>query len=101
MSIHIKDWTPQTKVVGHPGRPTILCRWCVTTECGCGVWIGIRADNQEPATAFVPCREDGHLAGAFQKLMLASLQVATDKRLVDVVAQMLGAAAERSVADHA
>lgn len=91
----VYDFTPDTKVIQSPGYPTLLCRWRAFLDCGCCVWVGIRADNQEAATGALHCSEDHRgLIERFQESMNASLLAPTDRPLIDVVAQMLGAAAD-------
>lgn len=85
--------TRETKVLRGRGCPTLLCRWKAEAACGCTLWVGIRLDNQEAATAAVPCRP-GHrrLMERFNLLMGDSLVNPTDRPLIDVVAELLAQA---------
>lgn len=95
----VTDYTPDTKVISADGYPTLLCRWKVEMPCKCAVWIGIRLDNQEPATAGIPCwglhhermqrfNHHGHMQ-RFNEEMAATLEHPTDRPLVDVVEEVL------------
>jgi hypothetical protein len=98
----VEDFTPETKILAHPGQPTLLCRRRVTLpSCRCAVWIGIRADNQEAATAAVSC-SDLHvgLMTTFNESMVKSLENPTNRDLVDVVQELLGEA-RAQVSSHA
>jgi hypothetical protein len=90
-NVTVKDYTPETKVLTQFGKPTLLARWRVALPCGCEVWIGIRADNQEAATGTIACG-GAHwpLVDRFNQSLHASCLVPTDRPLVDVVAQLLG-----------
>jgi len=86
----VEDFTPETKVLSQAGMPTLLCRWRASIECGCAVWVGIRADNQEAATGAVPCRGmHSPLIARYNTLMTASLHTPTPRPLIDVVAEIL------------
>lgn len=86
----IIDYTPETKVLTHPGMPTLLCRWRVSLACGCAVWIGIRAVDQEPGTGAKPCTDTHNpIMHRFNDLLALSLLHPTSRDLVDVVKDLL------------
>lgn len=90
MRVSVEDWTPETKVLKQTGLPTLLCRWRVSLECGCGVLIGLRADNREAAVGAVPHAEEHRpLMATFNELMRKGLEHPSDRQLVDVVADTL------------
>lgn len=93
MKAAVEDFTPNTKVLIATGQPTLLIRWRASLPCGCVVLVGIRADDREAATSAMWCSDEHQpLIERFNEYMRASLYVVTDKPLIDVVAQMLGAA---------
>lgn len=93
--VTVKDFTPDTIAVGGIGEPTLLCRWCASLPCGCCVWVGIRFDNQEAATAVVPHSAlHKPLAHRFNGLLAVSTLKPSDRDLIDVVAELLKQAAD-------
>lgn len=73
-------------VRGTPPNPDVAAKVRSVRECGCAVYVGMRLDTHEAATASLPCSPRHlDLIERFGVAFRASLMVPTDKTAVDVV----------------
>lgn len=92
-AVHVRSYPPG-KTASAPDMPTLLIHHRASLDCGCGVFVGRRLDNGEAATGAEYCAETHRpLIERFNESMRASLMAVTDRQLIDIVAQMLLAAA--------
>lgn len=72
------------------GDPVLVSKERATLPCGCAVYVGLRVDTKEVATAAIPCKSDHRvLMEQFNSDLAKSLENPTDRLLVEVVNELL------------
>lgn len=75
------------------GAPGMVVNSAAKLGCGCGVYVGLRVDNRELATAAGACSADhAALVNDFNVRLLDSLDDPQARPLVDVCVELLSEA---------